>query len=79
MKVIFRKFKQGGDVIAFLPEVPANRGFVMSYMHAGQHCEADYSGLLRGTLPCRPEEYSKLASELGCIYEDVIEPKRRMT
>lgn len=79
MKVIFRKFKREGDVIAFLPAVPANPGLVMSYMRVGQHGEADYKGLLRVTLPCPPAEYAALAAELGCIYEDVIEPRRRMT
>lgn len=41
IKVILRKNKDG-DMIAFLPEIPANYGNIMSYMHIGQHGEASY-------------------------------------
>ena len=46
MKVIFRKFKKENDIIAFLPEVEANAGYVMSYQHVGQHGEADQSTIV---------------------------------
>jgi hypothetical protein len=58
MKVIFRKFKKGNDVIAFLPEIKeVNPGRMMSYQHIGQHGEADYNGLLADTKLADREEY----------------------
>ena len=41
VKVIFRKDKEG-NIIAFLPELRVNYGNIASYMHIGQHSEADY-------------------------------------
>lgn len=66
-KVIFRKFKDG-DIIALLPGIPANIGRVMSYMHIGQHGEAD-SLIVHDTKLAKPEEYADLLAELRWIYE----------
>ena len=65
-KVIFRKFKDNGEVIAFFPEEPYDhRGvFCMSYMHVGQHGGADYNGLLGDTVLATPREYRALRIEL---------------
>jgi hypothetical protein len=63
-RVIFRKFRKGGDIIAFMPDVPANRGLMMSYQHNGQHGEADYYLCLSITTPCKPGEYDDLLQEL---------------
>ena len=41
VKVIFRKDKEG-NIIAFFPELRVNYGNIASYMHIGQHSEADY-------------------------------------
>jgi hypothetical protein len=64
--VIFRKFSEG-DIIAFLPEMPANYGFVLSYMHVGQHGEAG-SDISTYTKPATPEEYKPLQKELERVY-----------
>ena len=59
-RVIFRKFKDG-DIIAWLPDTPANPGKCDSYMHIGQHGEGEYPA---ATVPASPKEYRLLAEEL---------------
>lgn len=59
-RVIFRKFGNG-DVIAWLPDNPANLGKCDSYMHIGQHGEGVYPA---ATKPASPKEYRLLAEEL---------------
>ena len=54
-KVIFRTFRKGGDVIAYFPEIPADRcpSHCMSYAHCGQHgaALAYWSGTTRPATP----------------------------
>jgi hypothetical protein len=77
-RVIFRKFKDDGSIIAFFPhEISDNKGNCMSYMHIGQHSAADYNGCLKITIPAKPEEYKYLLNELVRIgYHDLIIRKR---
>ena len=62
-KVIFRKFKKEGDIIALLPDYEVNYGNVMSYQHIGQHGEASIE-IVRDTEPAKPSEYADLLAEL---------------
>ena len=59
-RVIFRKLKKGGEVIAFFPDSDEPRGTIMSYMHVGQHGAAVYPH--SGTVPA--EDYRDLFEEL---------------
>ena len=68
VKVIFRKDKEG-NVIAFLPELRVNHGNIASYMHIGQHSEADY-WFYKETKKADKSEYSSLLDELKRIYDD---------
>lgn len=70
LKVIFRKCKDGGSIIAFLPELPANYGNIESYMHVGQHSEASIEFYRDGTIPAYEEDYKNLLEELESIYYD---------
>lgn len=69
-RVVFRRWKPRngvpGNVIALLPDVPANPGYVMSYEHVGQHGEAS-PGIVADTLPADPArefDAAALLSEL---------------
>ena len=62
-RVIFRKFANG-DVIAWLPDNPANLSRCDSYMHIGQHGEGEYPA---ATKPASPKEYRALLQELCAI------------
>ena len=73
--VVFRKFKDTGDIIALFPEVieENHTGYCSSYMHVGQHGAANYSALVTGgsngwnsapTCPAHPDEYADLKREL---------------
>lgn len=73
MKVIFRKFKQCGDIIALFPEqVNKTNLTIGSYMHVGQHSDADCTGVITATTPAKESEYAELLAELRSIgYEDI--------
>ena len=68
IKVIFRKDKKDGTVIAFFPEFEANRGRIACYEHIGQHGEADLMYYWQNTKKATPEEYEPLYRELtDCV------------
>lgn len=73
-RVIFRKWKDSGNIIAFFPDTvnDCNYSFIMSYEHLGQHGEADYNGLLPLTKRATRVEYYPLLQELQSIgYDDL--------
>lgn len=78
MKVIFRKFRQGGDIIALFPEqVNKVTLTVGSYMHVSQHSDADCTGVITATTPAKESEYAELLAELRSIgYDDIRVMKR---
>ena len=69
-RIVFRKYwnkwSKAWTPIAFMPDVEANPGNIMSYEHMGQHGEAsmDYYW---STKPCEPELYAPLLKELEGI------------
>lgn len=67
-KVIFRKFKSTGEVIALFPELPGTNDYSTceSYMHIGQHSAASVS-LSSITVRAREEEYASLQAELESL------------
>lgn len=73
MKVVFRKFKQGGDIIALFPEQTNRNNYMIgSYMHIGQHSDADYDSVISQTSSAKKEEYADLLAELISIgYADI--------
>jgi hypothetical protein len=66
--VIFRKFRDTGQVIALFPCIPADTGdlgLCLSYMHVGQHAAATPLLTADGsTVPAMPAEYAALKREL---------------
>lgn len=70
-KVIFRKFKDDGEIIAIFPEIPGDNSVFtcQSYQHVGQHGQANE--LLfeddEFTLLAKPKEYQDLLDELKSI------------
>lgn len=65
-KVIIRKFRNGGDVIAIFPELPGTNAWwkdCESYQTIGQHgtCSAD---IFPVTTRCTEEEAQKMLKEL---------------
>ena len=78
-KVIFRKYKDG-EVIALMPEEEWSDGCVTSYLHIGQHAEADYNKVIRDTKPATVDEYASLYNELkrvGYLRLQVIQRRPR--
>lgn len=73
VKVIFRKEKNPYtneyEVIAFMPELPANYGRIVCYAHMGQHSEADVE-YYHNTKKATEAEYKPLLMELKSIYDD---------
>ena len=77
MQVLFRKDKQTKEIIAFLPEIPVNRGMIMSYMYIGLRNEAALS-YYWDTAKANKEEYNDLYDELCEIYEEKLQIKQRL-
>lgn len=63
-RVMFRKWKGNGAIIAFFPDKP-DGPYLMSYAHIGQHGLASYPH--PQTEPATPEEYAPLLAELRSI------------
>lgn len=78
VRVVFRKWRDGGGVIALFPELPADPfGYYCdSYEHVGQHGGADYHGVVRYSTPATPEQSAALAAELHQIGYRLV-PVRR--
>jgi hypothetical protein len=68
-KVVFRRWRDSGDVIALFPEIPADifGVYCEGYEHIGQHGGADYHGVIQATVPVRHDEAADLAEELTRI------------
>ena len=71
--VIFRVFRDAGDIIALFPAIPADtQGQLMQSYHLGQFGGADYIGLTRRhiqgweapTHPAKPAEYEEMKKDL---------------
>lgn len=82
--VVFRKFKDGGDIVALFPQEEFNhRGGCMSYQHVGQHGEADYAHCVAASVPATVAEYAPLKRELESIGYDlkvcIRNPRQPMT
>lgn len=66
--VIFRKFPEDGEIIALFPyDIYNHRGGINSYMHIGQHGEAEYSACFKNAVPAKENEYKDLKSELESL------------
>lgn len=65
--VIFRAYRDTGEVIALFPEHDEGHGCVSSYLHVGQHGSADYAGTIAATRPATEAEYEDLATELESL------------
>lgn len=78
IRVVFRRWRDGGGVIALFPELPADIHGIYcdSYMHVGQHGGADYHGVVHHTDPASPEESATLTAELTRIGYRLV-PVRR--
>jgi hypothetical protein len=75
--VVFRKFKEGKDIVALFPkEIVDHNGHCSSYQHIGQHGPASYSSCILATTPAKPHEYYHLKQELERIGY-VLEVKQR--
>lgn len=73
--VIFRILK--GEVIAFFPTIE-NGSYIMSYMHVGQHSDADPT-LINELKPATKKQYKELYDELVSIgYTDMVVHKENV-
>jgi hypothetical protein len=60
-KVVFRKWRKGGNIIALFPQIPTDPTgkYCGSYQHLGQHSSAD-PGIVNDTNLATPKEYAPL-------------------
>jgi len=68
-KVVSRRWRECGSIIALFPEIPADicGVYCEAYEHVGQHGGADYWGVIQATVPAQRHEADDLAEELTSI------------
>lgn len=80
--VIFRRFKNGGDVIAIFPTIPGDMHHCTcsSYQHVGQHAACNPTYLIRDmTTPAAATDADVIALQkelVGQGYDDLVVIKR---
>jgi len=62
--VVFRVWRDTGELIALFPAMKEPGYLCGSYMRVGQHGAADYEGVVAQSRPAREEEYEDLHAEL---------------
>lgn len=69
VRVVFRRFLKGGDVIALMPDLPADTAgrLCVSYQHIGQHGAASYRHVIAASRPASGAEVESLRRELERI------------
>jgi len=67
--VIFRRWKDTGDVVAIFPALPADEAgrYCQSYDETGQQIAVEYEDIFEDTVGASPTEYSRLAHELAML------------
>jgi hypothetical protein len=75
--VVFRKYPDG-EIIALFPFIQEARGYVLSFVHVGQHSSADYDAVIQSTVPATPREYADLHRELTEAYGYDLAVKSRV-
>lgn len=63
-KVVFRKYKDNGAILALFPEVDEGNYKCSCYERIGQHGSADYQHCISITKPAKPDEFESLKKEL---------------
>lgn len=78
-RVIFRKYKDNGDIVAIFPGIAAdyNGTYCMCYEHIGQHGSCSYSYMMNITSPATEGEYMDLYKELINVGYDMQIAKRQ--
>jgi hypothetical protein len=78
-KMIFRKYRDTGEIIALLPyEIADQNGHVGSYMHLGQHGAADLHYVMQRTAPATEQEHAPLLAELEENFGYMVQPVKRI-
>ena len=75
-RVVFRVDPKDGEVIAFLPDEPANWSRVGCYTHIGQHSDASWD-YYHTTKRATPDQYQELMNELN-EWGYKVKPYKRM-
>ena len=78
-KVVYREYPDG-EIIALFPEIDWHYGRCSSFLHVGQHGEADYALVIRKTRrPRDPAAVATLADELTRQHGYRLRPVLRHT
>lgn len=80
-KVIFRKFKSDGEIIALFPDIAGSHLYshhCQSYVHMGQHGSADVA-IVDFTSLATEEEYKELKAELETHYGYNLQVAKKFT
>lgn len=78
--VIFRRWRDGGTLIAIFPQIHAGGGLCQMYESVGQHGGGDYSGVMAQTVPAlynEPDVLTLRAELEGIGY--MLTPRQRIS
>ena len=64
VRVVFRVWKDNGEVMALFPDIEEGPYMCGSYVHNGQHGAANYRACIACTRAATPDEYAALVREL---------------
>lgn len=80
LPVVFRKFNNGGDIIALFPTVAWDEQYnCASYQHIGQHGAAAYDLVVSHSKLAADSEYKPLLKELKSIGYDNLKVVKKQT
>lgn len=71
--VVFRRWKDTGDLVAVFPEIPADDlgRYCFAYDETGTQTAAEYEEIIQDTTPVTPTEYGRFAHELTMLGYDL--------
>lgn len=82
IKVIFRKDKKTGEVMAVFPSMAGDCFYFITclcYSHVGQHSKTSFNYYYESTTPASETEYRDLLNELQSIYDNQLTVSSRIT
>lgn len=76
--VIFRVWRDSGDVFALFPDHDEGGGLCSAFQHVGQHSGANYGSCIAQSRPATAVEYAPLKAELEAApYQYRLRVRRR--
>jgi hypothetical protein len=78
--VVFRVYRDSGDLIGLFPGIKDNPFYCACYLETGAHTWADYEGVIGQSRPATEEEYEDMVEDLTAQgYRLCVRKKKPLT